>query len=76
MKSLIEVRKFAVDKAALIMGAGTADKDVISKAKEIEAYIVGNAILPEVYDESNAISGMIGDILGTLPFNERTKTKK
>jgi predicted house-cleaning NTP pyrophosphatase (Maf/HAM1 superfamily) len=39
MKSKIEVRVFAVEKAISIMGIGTPDKDVISKAKEIEAYV-------------------------------------
>lgn len=55
MKSKIEVRKFAVEKATQIMGAGTADKDVISKAKEIEAYIIGEAQLPEVFNEEKEL---------------------
>lgn len=59
MKSKIEVRKFAVEKAAQIMGAGTADKDVISKAKEIETYIIGKAALPEVFSEEKELMGEI-----------------
>lgn len=55
MKSKIEVRKFAVEKATQIMGTGTADKDVISKAKEIEAYIIGEAQLPEVFNEEKEL---------------------
>lgn len=76
MKSLIDIRMFAVTKAVEIMGAGTADKDVVSKAKEIETYIVGDAVIPELYDESNAISGAIGSILANLPLEDKTKTKK
>ena len=37
MKSKIEVRKFAIEIATQILGKGTADKDVVGKAKEIEA---------------------------------------
>lgn len=59
MKSKIEVRKFAVEKAAQIMGPGTADKDVISKAKEIETYIIGKAALPEVFSEEKELMGEI-----------------
>lgn len=59
MKSKIEVRKFAVEKAAQIMGTGTADKDVISKAKEIETYIIGEAELPEVFSEEKELMGEI-----------------
>lgn len=76
MKSAIEVRKFAVEKAVEIMGAGTADKDVVTKAREIEAYVLGGAILPETYDESNALSGAIGNILANIPLETGTKTKK
>lgn len=66
MKSKIEVRQFAVEKAINIMGIGTPDKDVISKAKEIEAYIIGDAVLPDVYDETNALTNAIGGIVGGL----------
>lgn len=48
MKSKIEVREFAISKAVDILGHGTPDKDVVSKAREIEAYIIGDAKLPEV----------------------------
>ena len=37
MKSKIEVREFAVTKAVEIMGAGAIVKDVVAKAREIEA---------------------------------------
>lgn len=48
MKSKIEVREFAVKTAADIMGKGTPVDSLITKAKEIESYIIGGAILPEV----------------------------
>lgn len=65
LKSKIEVREFAVTQAVEIMGKGTSDKDVVSKAKEIEAYIIGDAELPEVStseisDIASAISSAIG----------------
>lgn len=66
MKSMIEVRKFAVEMAVAVMGQGTADKDVVGKAMEIEKYVVGNAVLPETYDEASIISGTLGNLIGTL----------
>lgn len=48
MKSKIEVREFAVKTAADIMGKGTPVDSLITKAKEIEKYVTGEAILPEV----------------------------
>ena len=55
MKSKLEIRVFAVEQAAKIMGAGTPSKDVVAKAQEIEAYIIGAAELPEVADEASPI---------------------
>lgn len=66
MKSKIEVRKFAVEKAVMILGAGTADKDVVAKAKEIELYVIGEAVLPEIYDESSALMGIMDGALDAL----------
>lgn len=51
MKSKIDVRVFAVEKAVAVMGLGSPLKDIIEKAKEIEAYVVSEADLPETYDE-------------------------
>lgn len=48
MKSKIEVRTFAVEKAVAVMGVGSPIKDVVAKAQEIEAYVIGAAELPEV----------------------------
>lgn len=53
MKSNIEVRVFAVNKAVEVMGAGAVIKDVVSKAQEIEKYVLGAAVLPEVADEAS-----------------------
>ena len=55
MKSKIEVRTFAVNKAVEVMGAGAVIKDVVSKAQEIEKYVLGAAVLPEVADEASPI---------------------
>ena len=55
MKSKIEVRVFAVEQAVKIMGVGVPQKDVVAKAQEIEKYILGDAVLPEVADEASPI---------------------
>lgn len=56
MKSKLEVRTFAINKAVEIMGAGTPDKDVVAKAREIEEYILGTAELPEIAENIDTIS--------------------
>lgn len=66
MKSKIEIRQFAIEKAVSIMGVGTSDKDVITKAKEIESYIIGDAELPEVYDETNTVNTLINNLLTAI----------
>lgn len=53
MKSKIELRIYAVDKAIAVMGCCSPTKDVVDKAREIEQYIVGDAVLPEVSDEAS-----------------------
>ena len=73
MKSKIEVRVFAIEKAVAILGVGTSDKEVVSKAKEIELYVIGDAVLPDTYDEANAIGGLIGNVLSNTM---ETKSKK
>lgn len=55
MKSKIEVRVFAVEQAVKIMGVGVPQKDVVAKAQEIEKYILGDTILPDVADEASPI---------------------
>ena len=66
MKSKVEVRKFAIEIASGILGKGTADKDVVGKAMEIEAYVLGEAELPETYDEVNAVRGALGGTLSQM----------
>ena len=66
MKSKIEVRKFAVEKAVEIMGVGTPDKNIIAKAQEIENYIIGEAELPEVDKSQEALTGEMSDMLGLI----------
>lgn len=70
MKSKLEIRTFAVEKAVAVMGVGMPSKDVVAKAKEIEAYIIGNAELPEVYDSDAVVSNMFSKgfekVLGAL----------
>lgn len=58
MKSKIEIREFAISKAVDIMGTGTPAKDVVSKAREIEQYIIGEADIPEVYNQEEVMSDM------------------
>jgi hypothetical protein len=58
MKSKIEIRKFAVQTAADLLGTGSATKDVVTKAKEIEDYIVGQAEIPETFNEASELGEM------------------
>lgn len=74
MKSRLEVRKFAIESAVTIMGSGTPSKDVVEKAKEIEAYIIGEAILPETYDDVNAITGLANGLFSAIT-EDKTKKK-
>lgn len=66
MKSVLEVRKFAVEKAVEILGKGVAAKDVVEKAKEIEAYMMGDIVLPESYDEMDAASGIMERVFNAV----------
>lgn len=75
MKSKIEVRKFAVESAITIMGQGTPNKDVVSKAKEIESYIIGEAVLPETYDDMNAVGGLASTLFGAISEAKEVKKK-
>lgn len=65
-KSKIEVREFAVKQAVELLGSGAPQKDVVEKAKEIEAYITGDAELPEVYNELEAAGGLLGNAFDAL----------
>lgn len=69
MKSKIEVRKFAIEKAIEIMGVGTSDKDVISKAQQIETYIIGQAQLPETDDSEQALMNGVNEIIDYVKAN-------
>jgi hypothetical protein len=65
MKSKIEVREYAVNKAAEIMGKGTPTDSLITKAKEIEKYVIGEAILPEVgTDTTESLVDGLKSIIG------------
>lgn len=80
MKSKIDVRVFAVNKAVEVMGGGALIKDVVAKAKEIEEYVIGEAALPGVADEAspmellNGIASIAGAVAPT-PVTE-VKSKK
>lgn len=58
MRSRVEIRKFAVQTAADLLGTGSATKDVVIKAKEIEDYIVGQAEIPETFNEASELGEM------------------
>lgn len=66
LKSKIEIRQFAIEQAVAILGSGTPQKDVVAKAKDIEAYIIGEANLPEVNNDIEAISDIMGDVVQML----------
>lgn len=66
MKSVIEVRKFAVENAVQVLGQGSASKDIVGKAKEIESYILEGIELPGVYDEARMLGDMFSKGVGTV----------
>lgn len=61
MKSIADIRIFSVEQATKIMGAGTADKDIVSKAKEVEAYIINGLTIPENSEET-----ILSDIINLI----------
>jgi hypothetical protein len=77
MKSKIEARIFAVNKAVEIMGVGALIKDVVAKAQEIEEYVIGEAVLPETYEETSPMELLngIASAVGASAAPE-TKNKK
>ena len=77
MKSKIEVRVFAVNRAVEIMGTGAIVKDVVTKAQEIEKYIIGEAVLPEVADEASPIDYLnsVASLIGGNANAEPVKSK-
>lgn len=65
MNSKIEVREFAVKIAADIMGKGAPVDSLIAKAQEIEKYIIGDAVLPEVAaDTTESLVDGLKSIIG------------
>lgn len=66
IKSKLDARHYAVEKAVELMGAGSPSKDVVAKAVEIEAYIVGGAELPEVSNDTAQLMNMLGDALANV----------
>lgn len=78
MKSLIEIRTFAVERAAALAGPGASAAGVIDNAKALESYIVGNAALPEVAESELAgIGSMLSSALAAgVAGNDAPATKK
>lgn len=66
IKSKLDARHYAIEKAVELMGAGSPSKDVVAKAVEIEAYIVGGAELPEVSNDTAQLMNMLGDALANV----------
>ena len=66
IKSKLDARHYAIEKAVELMGAGSPSKDVVAKAVEIEAYIVGGAELPEVSNDTSQLMNMLGDALANV----------
>lgn len=63
IKSKLDARHYAIEKAVELMGAGSPSKDVIAKAIEIEAYIIGEAELPEVTNDLESLSSVLSSVL-------------
>lgn len=74
MKSRIEARVFAVNKAVEVMGAGAIIKDVIAKAQEIEKYVIGEAVLPESYEETSPME-LLNGIASAVSASAAPETK-
>ena len=70
MKSKVEIREFAISKAVAIMGAGTSDKDVVSKAREIEKYIIGDAEIPEVSNTEDVLVEMLKGVSSLIGLQD------
>lgn len=66
IKSKLEARQYAIEKAVELMGTGSPSKDVVAKAVEIETYIVGGAELPEVSNDTAQLMNMLGDALANI----------
>ena len=62
MKTRVEIRVFAVEQAVRILGAGTPQRDVVEKAKEIELYITEGIELPDVdtFSPADALTAAVG----------------
>lgn len=65
LKSKIEIREFAVNKATEILGSNAPIKDVVAKAKEIESYVMGEAELAEMQNENEVLEAII-ETIGVL----------
>ena len=63
IKSKLDARHYAIEKAVELMGAGSPSKDVVDKAVEIESYIVGGAELPEVVNDLENLSSVLSSVL-------------
>ena len=63
IKSKLDARHYAIEKAVELMGAGSPSKDVVAKAVEIESYIVGGAELPEVHSDADTIGSVMASVL-------------
>jgi hypothetical protein len=74
MKSKIDVRVFAVNKAVEVMGTGALIKDVVAKAQEIEAYVIGEAVLPETFEEASPME-LLNGIASAVSASAATETK-
>ena len=66
MKSKVEIREFAIRIAADIMGNGTPCKDIVSKAKEIEQYIIGEVEIPDISNIEQDMLGMLKGVTGLI----------
>lgn len=74
MKSKIDVRVFAVNKAVEVMGTGALIKDVVAKAQEIENYVIGEAELPETVQELSPmelLNGIASAVTASATENDK-----
>lgn len=69
MNSKIELRIEAVKLAVNV--EGVTDKNVIAVSEEIARYIIGDVVLPEVYDPTENQSNLLKIMAGMNQFNKK-----
>lgn len=73
MKTIVDIRTFAVEQAVKVMGPGTANKDIVEKAREIESYIIKDVDMS--YSEENFILSDVLNFIENMISKQETEVK-